>query len=439
MDNLLHSFSAVFCAILLTITHYDFFEIFFKTAKRGSKKYLYFALALHTSFSSLAVIFVTTPAFNLLVGPIIIFMITLYYKVSMMSRIISVVFTYGLLTFFEIMPSLVITSLSGMGLAITYNGLSDTALFLLSFYLARIIPFIILKIYKYHVVKNNKYPKTDININFKDGILFALPPFGSMVLAYYLVEVAFGEVVNQYYILIVLSLVLTFVFVFYIAYLKHLEYVELHSKELLLDKQIENYAMYYDELKTNLSEFYIYKHNIKHKLLELMSELDVDEKTVLQKFDLAFNDELDYKYYSNNKTIDMMLNYIGGKAIHLNIVMQVKIEQNLVVNIDESTISVILGNILDNAIEACSRYGKKEFKLTIKNQNANLVIMTENDIDGEIEFIDGLPQTSKQQKGHGIGLKSVEKIIADVGGLMKIDAEKGKFLLQILLINLKTM
>ncbi len=439
MDNLLHNFSAVFCAALLSLTHYDFFEIFFKTAKRGSKKYLYFTLALHCAFSSLAVIFVTTPAFNLIVGPIIIFMITLYYKASMMSRIISVVFTYGLLTFFEIMPSLIITSLSDLSLAITYNGLTDTGLFLLSFYLARLLPFVILKIYKHHVVKNNKYPKTDININFKDGVLFALPPFGGMVLAYYLVEVAFGEVVNQYYILIVLSLVLTFIFVFYIAYLKHLEYAELRSKEFLLDKQIENYALHYDELKTNLSEFYIYKHNIKHKLLEIMSELNIDEKTVLQKFDLTFKDELDYNYYSNNKAIDMMLNYIVGKAKHLNVNVKIKVEPNLIVNVDESTISVILGNILDNAIEACSRFGKKEFLLEIKSQNSNLVIITENAYDGEIEFIDGLPKTSKNQKGHGIGLKSVEKLILDAGGILQIDASNGIFLLQILLINAKVV
>lgn len=60
-------------------------------------------------------------------------------------------------------------------------------------------------------------------------------------------------------------------------------------------------------------------------------------------------------------------------------------------------------------------------------------IHIENYYDGEIEFQDELPKTDKDERYHGFGMKSMQRIVASYGGVMSVTAQRPKFSLDILI------
>ena len=105
-----------------------------------------------------------------------------------------------------------------------------------------------------------------------------------------------------------------------------------------------------------------------------------------------------------------------------------------------STVDIyaILGNALDNAIEAVSKYKdteKRVISLTISMKNGFLSIQTNNYFEGEMEFENDLPvSTKKKNKAyHGFGMKSIKHLTEKYGGSMYAKLEHEIFTLQIVL------
>lgn len=98
----------------------------------------------------------------------------------------------------------------------------------------------------------------------------------------------------------------------------------------------------------------------------------------------------------------------------------------------------LLGNALDNAIEAVSKYKeieKRVVSLTISAKESFLCIQTNNYYEGKLEFKDGLPISTKKSNRayHGFGMKSMKHLSEKYGGTMVASLDNGIFMLQIVL------
>ena len=101
-------------------------------------------------------------------------------------------------------------------------------------------------------------------------------------------------------------------------------------------------------------------------------------------------------------------------------------------------IYTLLGNALDNAIEAVSKYKeieKRVVSLTISAKESFLCIQTNNYYEGKLEFKDGLPISTKKRNRayHGFGMKSMKHLSEKYGGTMVASLDNGIFMLQIVL------
>lgn len=104
-------------------------------------------------------------------------------------------------------------------------------------------------------------------------------------------------------------------------------------------------------------------------------------------------------------------------------------------------IGIILNNGLDNAIEACRKARlknpDKELYIQIKSfWKLNMFfIEIENSFDGEVKWgKDGYPCTTKADSNlHGIGLKNIRYCALKYAGDMDCIAEKGRFILSVML------
>lgn len=102
-----------------------------------------------------------------------------------------------------------------------------------------------------------------------------------------------------------------------------------------------------------------------------------------------------------------------------------------------SDVYSLFGNAIDNAIEAVSKVDKREKRtvsLMVRESRGMVYIGLENGYTGTIEFEDGLPVTTKQDKRfHGFGTKSIRNVVEKYGGTMVINASDNIFRLNILL------
>ena len=107
--------------------------------------------------------------------------------------------------------------------------------------------------------------------------------------------------------------------------------------------------------------------------------------------------------------------------------------------VDPSKLSVILGNLLKNAIEAASKVKgdrvKKVSAFFVQNKEDGFYLRVENTMEAEnIKVVDGEMETTKEDKRlHGIGLKSVRNAVSSCGGKIEIipSPSKGLFVVEV--------
>lgn len=127
-----------------------------------------------------------------------------------------------------------------------------------------------------------------------------------------------------------------------------------------------------------------------------------------------------------------MLKIAKDNNIKLN--TQVSIRKDM--NLNDSDFVNILGNGLDNAIEACIKNtdtDKKYINCSISQKYNSLYINILNPYEEEITVKDNLPLSSKREDNHGIGLKTIEKIANENDYIMNINMENNLFELEIII------
>ncbi len=98
--------------------------------------------------------------------------------------------------------------------------------------------------------------------------------------------------------------------------------------------------------------------------------------------------------------------------------------------ISDYDICTILVNAMDNAVEACERVteGQKWIKVFIGIAQDYLHLIVSNSYEGELRLM-----TRKSDRhNHGFGLENLQESVTKNAGKIKINAENGKFVLDVL-------
>ena len=97
-------------------------------------------------------------------------------------------------------------------------------------------------------------------------------------------------------------------------------------------------------------------------------------------------------------------------------------------NIIEDDMVIILGNILDNAIEACQKVENGRIHITGNYDRSVINIDITNSYNGEINKSDDVFVTSKDNKEeHGLGLLSVKSTIEKYNGVVEFNYDDRNF------------
>lgn len=195
----------------------------------------------------------------------------------------------------------------------------------------------------------------------------------------------------------------------------------------------------YEELEEVMEKNRQLSHDLKHHMLALKNfEREGDYEGIHH-----YIEEIDHEFFETKKRVwtgnpiaDMLLEQKKALAGQEDITFTIQATPIAEWLFDNSETCSMLGNLLDNAIEACRRMdynADKWISIKIENQKQLLFIKIENSVDKASVMKNGRPISVKQdQVRHGYGLKSVERIVNKYKGMITYQSGDKAFQVKLL-------
>lgn len=201
--------------------------------------------------------------------------------------------------------------------------------------------------------------------------------------------------------------------------------VKLNNEELKFNKKN------YENIITHMNEIRKIKHDMNHMLLSLLEDC---EKKDYESLHNHINNQLhrinetqtvDTGNASLNLILASQLSKIKGKNIEF---ISSQFDDTPMDKID---FYVLLGNLLDNAIENCTSKSIKKIILDIYKESNDFVIDIKNTSINNPLIDNPNFNTTKEDCGHGFGMRSIMNIVNKYHGVISYDYSYRYFSVQI--------
>ncbi len=231
----------------------------------------------------------------------------------------------------------------------------------------------------------------------------------------------------------------------------HMVLHELHTKkeadqlQAALDRQYVHYQASREAMDLVNRKY----HDLKHQILYLKSGITEEQR-------LSMLNEMEAEvsvYESLSRTghpmVDTILTEKGLRCREQGITFKAIADGNAMAFLSPAEICSLLGNALDNAIEAAEQLEDPKLRvirLNIEKKKRFLLFSVENRFAQGPVYADpageqsdggessGLPVTTKADRGeHGFGLRSIESIAHAHDGSLQVSTNSGWFRLQVLI------
>lgn len=241
---------------------------------------------------------------------------------------------------------------------------------------------------------------------------------------------AFGRVVSMMAVL--LLIILNVVALYMVGKINHANYVETENR--LLRQKVGYQHQYVDQIKSQEKELKIIRHDLKNSLFILetkISQNNIDEANdFLHQFlqqDVLNSGNVNTDNAVINTLVNTKISYAKSLGIHCSVQCSKKIQK-----VNDLDICNLLGNVLDNAIEASSActLKNKSIELSILCERDIMTITVKNTIDKSVlKHNEKLKTSKKDAEFHGYGIISVQKIVEKYNGRLDMFEKDNTFCL----------
>lgn len=240
-------------------------------------------------------------------------------------------------------------------------------------------------------------------------------------------------------VLICCSLNITFnIIVFY--FVEHIynntqKDIELNVAQGIIAKQSEQY----NQLLESNREIRAIRHNYNNITTGLISELEKGNYDIvlgeLYKLKQSFHESA---LLSNHiGIVHLLVNQKTALAKESDITIDFEYHDLYKIAISDVDLAIILGNALDNAIEATRKTTdtcKRQITVKVFTRNNNILVIIRNPVSENIN-VDMLETTKKDSGHHGIGIVSMKEIASRYNGEVLFTCQNKVFEATILLQN----
>lgn len=239
---------------------------------------------------------------------------------------------------------------------------------------------------------------------------------------------------------IIMSILLGFNVIIYELYIKMNEIFILEKESTVYAQQLEMIAGNTVEQKRIMEEFHEEKHDLINELIVLKNLIcKENHKEAVETIDSIINGCHLGERISNtgNSTVDAIINFKYAVAGEYGINFKLNIFIPEEMPVEQKDLGVVLGNALDNAIEAVKncRHSEKKIEISMGIKKEACVLVIKNPFENEIkkDRMGEIVSNKRDKRRHGYGLKSIRKIADKYQGEAIVTIENGIFMMTIIL------
>lgn len=212
-------------------------------------------------------------------------------------------------------------------------------------------------------------------------------------------------------VIVIISLIDAIMCVVIFMYYGFLEKKDREIKELEKEQQfVELNNSYMQVLEHQNNEMRMMFHDTKNHYNTIANMNSVEE--IHSYVDALFDDIQKYQIIklTNNKMLDLLLSKYKAVCNSKRISFNIEVKTANLDYVDDSDLSILICNLLDNAVESAERSIQKSIIFSLRRVNTFDVLNVINSCDTEPVIKSKTIKTSKEDKSaHGYGIKIISK------------------------------
>ena len=383
---------------------------------------------------SIVILFVHRQSIVSIILFLLIIVLSFVYNLTWQKRLFFSVLLMILYALSEIVIGLILAMIS----EVSVKQLSENVLYYMQGVLvSKLIMFFIIKIVGHFSIKS------EVKISKYVFIPLMSLPLATFSVVYAMSEFMFQSQPDSHLIIstiAIIFLLISNILVFYL-FEYQLKITEDKKQEQMIKQQLEYKAEYYKELSGRQQITNKTMHDLKNQLFALRETLTNDTKEGIDKINTICEDILSVctLRFTGIEPIDALI------TAKLQIMKEKNIQFSNSIYISEHNyldildFCVLLGNLMDNAIEASAKVSVQErfINLCIRQQMNYISINVSNAVNENITIEENKIITTKMHKEvHGFGLESVKEIVKKYNGNCTFRQAEKKFEVIIILKNM---
>ena len=188
----------------------------------------------------------------------------------------------------------------------------------------------------------------------------------------------------------------------------------------------------YENLKEKIMEARRAKHDVRHHIALMREYLNNKDYAALDeyldKYGLSLPDDSLVRFCQNTVANTVLLYFAQqAKNEHIDYIVKTNIPKEIA--IADTDLSVLLGNMIENALDAC-KSENSPFKKIVVRANASsdsLCITVDNTFTGTLKYDSKGMLISTKHNVSGLGTRSIKSIAEAYGGIFLFEAKNGMF------------
>ena len=430
-------FVKLFVCILEAYLMFDFYMAFFPIREKFHRKYIKGAAVIITAVCVRVVNCWNSSTLNIIAMQIIYFsMIWLMFC----GRIIKKIFYYLLATAIMIGSEFLWIVIMALPVDFAMGKIQENQVTMhLALLGVKTVAFILFNIAKRTTKASNS------RMDISTLVLYSIVPIstlGIMVALAYL-NIDFGSIGFIQGMLIICSILVIVgnILVFYV-FDKYITFTEKLRLQALRITKMELEEKRYEQIDATNQEHARFLHDIRH-YMSTIGELAIENKEkeildILSELQIKVSDA-GTKIYCSNKLLNTILNEKKKEADEKSIKMKITYEPGFCIDqLENIDLIVIMGNLLDNAIEAAykCKSGYINLYLYTQNEASFSIIKIVNNYTDVVKEKNGNIITSKANTArHGFGIQNVSAVAQKYSGYVDISYNGEVFNAIVLLPN----
>lgn len=213
----------------------------------------------------------------------------------------------------------------------------------------------------------------------------------------------------------------------------------MEKRTILMEQQIEMQKSEYSRLTESIKKDAQQRHDWRHELYLLSSYAEAGNMAAIQEYLQRYIQGQTYEsdiVYCAHPTVDMLLHHFVGQAKKHGILLNPCVQVPADLPISDSDLCIVFGNLLENAVEACSiqKSGPRTIDLQAGVRGQQFLVFIKNTFDSPVikTAKEGVFRSTKH-KGDGIGLPSVCSIVDRTDGICRVKTEGKQFCVNLLM------